>query len=51
MIMSHYTNLEMSHSKCAIMPQLEGGYYGRKGHYHNEQEGIQKSTGYIQHNK
>ena len=47
MIMSHYTDLEMSHSKHGIIPLVKGGYYGRKGHYHNEQEGIHKNTSYI----
>ena len=50
MIMSHYTDLEMSHSKHGIIPLAKGGYYGREGHYHNEQEGIYKNTGCLQCN-
>jgi hypothetical protein len=51
MIMSHYTDLEMSLSQCAIMLPSKGGYYGREGHYHNEDEGAKKSTGNLQCNK
>ena len=40
MIMSYYTKIKMSYYKHAIIA-LTGGYYGRKGYYHNEQEGIQ----------
>ena len=45
MIMSHYTDLEMSLSKHAIIPKFERGYYSEKGHYHNEPKGVQKNTG------
>jgi len=44
MIMSYLANLEMSYSKYAIIPYLKGGYYGRKGHYHDEREGIKEVT-------
>jgi hypothetical protein len=32
--MSYLAKVEMSYSKTAIMLYLEGGHYGRKGHYH-----------------
>jgi len=44
MIMSYSTNLEMSYSKDAIMPPLEGGHYGRKGHYRNDSGRIKKAA-------
>jgi hypothetical protein len=42
--MSYSANLEMSYSKVAIMFSLEGGYYGRKGHYPNDPGGIKKAA-------
>ena len=37
--MSAFSKMKMSYFKNAIMPNLEGGRYGRKGHYNNEPEG------------
>ena len=51
MIMSHSTDLKMSHFQCAIIPLYKGGHYGRKGHYYNEDEGAEESTGNPQRNK
>ncbi|MBL7197734.1 MAG: hypothetical protein ISS47_06510, partial [Candidatus Omnitrophica bacterium] len=42
MIMSYSANLKMSYSKDAIMLPLEGGHYGRKGHYRNDSGRIKK---------
>ncbi|MDO9529927.1 MAG: hypothetical protein Q7J27_12340, partial [Syntrophales bacterium] len=40
MIMSYLAKIEMSAFKEAIIPDLRGGYYGRKGHNHGESKGI-----------
>jgi len=44
MIMSYSANLKMSYSKDAIIPSLEGGHYGRKGHYRNDSRRIKKAA-------
>ena len=44
MIMFYLTNLEMSALMGAILSFLEGGQYGRKGHYHVKPEGIKTVT-------
>ena len=44
MIMSYSANLEMSYSKDAIMLPLEGGHYGRKGHYRNDSRRVKKAA-------
>ena len=45
MIMSYLTHLEVSYLKTAIILSIEGGCYGRKGHYHNDTGRI-KTTAY-----
>ena len=42
MIMSYLAKIEMSSFKPTIILFLKGGYYGRKGHYHNDPEGIKR---------
>jgi len=42
--MSYLAKVEMSYFKSAIMPYLEGGHYGRKGHYHNDSSGVKKAA-------
>ena len=44
MIMSYLGHIEMSAFKEAIIPDLIGGYYGRKGHNHGEPKGIKASA-------
>ena len=51
MIMSYYTNLEMSAFKDAIMHSSRGGHYGRKGHYQDERKGVKKITNHSQDNQ
>jgi hypothetical protein len=50
MIMSYYTNLEMSYTRVVIIPMLGGGYYDRKGHSCDESRGIKAVTRYAQGN-
>ena len=44
MIMSYYANLEMPYQEGAIILLLQGGLYGRKGHYRNQPKGIKEVT-------
>ncbi|MFZ2937418.1 MAG: hypothetical protein WA066_01770 [Candidatus Omnitrophota bacterium] len=44
MIMSYSANLGMSYSKDAIMLPLEGGHYGRRGHYRDDSGRIEKAA-------
>jgi len=44
MIMSYSANLGMSYPKDAIMLPLEGGHYGRKGHYRDDSRRIKEAA-------
>ena len=41
MIMSYLAKVEMSYFKEVIIPNVIGGYYGRREHYYDKSKGIE----------